>query len=76
MINGPNIRWDNLQHMCDYGADCVKNGNAEALRFRVMPNEVEEVKSYMAETYPEIAYTINAPCFKNRLTRIPKCIIG
>lgn len=66
MLNGPNIRWDSLQHMCDYGAKCVKNGAAETLQFSVMSNEVEEVKSYMEETYPEIDYGISAMWFERK----------
>lgn len=48
--------------MCDFAAKAFAAGESEAVRFSVMPNEVEAVKAYMREHHPEVVeYWIDYP---------------
>jgi hypothetical protein len=62
-----NARWVELgddhgiRAMCDYGAEAFRKDKRVVLRLRIMPNEVAEVKAYMADWHPSVPFILNYP---------------
>lgn len=45
---------DGLRDMCDHGARRFKEGYCDLVNFDCMPGEVQQIKEYMADKYPEV----------------------
>ena len=49
-----------LREMCDYGAARFYEGFCDLVNFDCTKSEAEQIKSYMAEKHPDVAYAIGS----------------